>query len=72
MNENTRMCPMCGHEEHLKREEVMQLVTSNREAAMQALGIHKDPRELRPRFRLQPFVDESGDVPRIGVRRAAP
>lgn len=70
MSECGPNCQHCGQPFEVSREELSRLVTSNREAAMQALRID-DPRAVRPRFQMQPYAytRENGE-PAFGLRRA--
>ena len=69
MSEHDPKCQHCGQPVEVSREELARLVTSNREAAMQALRIN-DPSSIRPRFRLEPFVQNGEDGrERYGLRR---
>jgi len=64
-------CPNCNRLIELDEEFVQRIVCSNREAAMQALGVRKEESALRPRFRMTPFVEHGPDGShRIGLRRA--
>lgn len=71
MNENRTTCPNCGRHDEISDDHFHRLVASNREAAMQALGVRKEESAMRQRFRMTPFVDTGEDgKPRVGLRRA--
>lgn len=69
MSECGPNCQHCGQPVEISREELSRMVTSNREAALQALRID-DPRAARPRFQMTPFAYSDADgKPAFGLRR---
>lgn len=63
-------CPNCSRLIEVDDEFIQRLVCSNREAAMQALGVRREESALRPRFRMQPVVEHLPDgTHKIGMRR---